>query len=313
MSENQYLGDKPLDAEENDLFSRWPFSMRIAESLSKRNDKSSLVLGIYGAWGEGKTTVINFIKAGLKDIEDVVTVTFNPWIFPNENELLLSFFKTVSDSLGRTITKRSEEIGDAITKYAWLLAPAYGGASNAAKGLGNVMSNVDIEDYKKRIENILNEEGKRLIIFIDDIDRLDKKEIQAIFRLIKLSADFNNTSYVLAFDEEMVAAALREQYSSSNKDAGRNFLEKIVQVPLNLPPAPKSSLEGICFSGIDEVIRTTSIELEEKQVHEFWGAFYRGISNRLSTPRMAKRYVNAIQFSLPITLGEVNPIDLRKL
>src|SRR5438094_267400 len=64
----------------------------------------------------------------------------------------------------------------------------------------------------RRSRRSLTETGKRVVLFIDDVDRLDRKEIQAAFKLVKLSAGFDHTSYVLAFDDEMVAAALGETY-----------------------------------------------------------------------------------------------------
>ena len=66
---------------------------------------------------------------------------------------------------------------------------------------------------------------------IDDIDRLDRTETQAIFKLVKLSASFNHTSYVLAFDDEIVAAAIGEKYGQGGLEAGRAFLEKISGPP----------------------------------------------------------------------------------
>jgi predicted KAP-like P-loop ATPase len=75
---------------------------------------------------------------------------------------------------------------------------------------------------------------------MDDIDRLDKEEIQAIFRLVKLTADFPNTVYILSCDIERVAEALAERYGS--KDAGKSFLEKIIQLSLPLPSLTPSKL-----------------------------------------------------------------------
>ena len=87
---------------------------------------------------------------------------------------------------------------------------------NIGKFFGNKLSSVTVEQKKNEIEKILQEEKKRIVIFIDDIDRLDKSEIQAIFKLVKLSAGFSYTTYVLAFDQEMVASALNEKYGNNS-------------------------------------------------------------------------------------------------
>jgi predicted KAP-like P-loop ATPase len=69
-----------------------------------------------------------------------------------------------------------------------------------------------LEALKDRVYTVLKEEGKRVVVLMDDIDRLENTEIQAVFRLVKLSADAPYTVYILAFDEEMVAAALEKLF-----------------------------------------------------------------------------------------------------
>src|SRR5207249_4786477 len=124
----------------------------------------------------------------------------------------------------------------------------------AAKGLGEALSTVELDDLRKRVEAVLGEAGKRVVVLIDDIDRLDRREIQAIFRLVKLSAGFAHTSYVLAFDDEMVAASLGEKYGGGGTESGRAFLEKIVQVPLHLPPPDQLALRRLTLQGVDEAL-----------------------------------------------------------
>jgi predicted KAP-like P-loop ATPase len=181
--------------------------------------------------------------------------------------------------------------------------------SAAATALGKALSTVELDELKQRLERILRESGKRVVVFIDDIDRLDRAEIQAMFKLVKLSAGFDYTSYVLAFDDEMVAAALGEKYGKGDIAAGRNFIEKIVQVPLHLPPAEEVSLRKLTFEGVDEAIKLSKIELSQEQVDAFVRHFVDGIEPRLNTPRQAKLYGNALAFALPILKSEANPVD----
>jgi predicted KAP-like P-loop ATPase len=89
----RYSGDYPIQNPTEDKFNRWPFAKRIADTLRDREDPSCIVLGIYGAWGEGKTSVLNIIEAELEKSEKVVVVRFNPWYFSSEAVLIkgLSF------------------------------------------------------------------------------------------------------------------------------------------------------------------------------------------------------------------------------
>src|SRR2546427_5494048 len=79
-----YSADQPIRSKEEDRFNRWPFAKRIAETLAARRDPSSLVLAIYGPWGDGKTSTLLMMEEALKEHGQVATVRFNPWHFDSE-------------------------------------------------------------------------------------------------------------------------------------------------------------------------------------------------------------------------------------
>jgi predicted KAP-like P-loop ATPase len=277
-----------------------------------RRDPASIVIGIYGVWGEGKSTVLNFIERELVKKADVICVRFNPWRFDDEIHLLQDFFQTLADALDGSISSPNEQIREWLKDYASILSLTIGGVVQLSPGeFGKRRSSVELGKLRNRIEMLLKNEGKHIVILIDDIDRLDKKEIQTIFRLVKLSADFEYTTYVLAFDEKMVSKAVGENYGLGDEESGRSFIEKIVQVPLNLPKAEILSLRDICFKYIYEVLNMAKIDLTEEQKQEFFGNYFINcLEIRLQTPRIAKKYGNVLFFSLPLLKGEVNPVDL---
>lgn len=315
---NVFASDTPIDEPSMDRFKRWNFARRVAGTISSRRDPASLVVAIYGAWGEGKTTVLNFIEKELASDANIICIRFNPWRFSDEVHLLQNFFKTIADALGRSAVSYKEKIGQWFAHYAGILAPISVSMpfvfelspGEGMKNLAKALSSVELEDVRKRIENFLNEENKRVVILMDDIDRLDRAEIQNLFKLVKLSADFNHTAYVLAFDEAMVSAALGEKYGTGSSDAGRSFLEKIVQVPLYLPTADKLALRKFFFDCVDEVLRETGIRLSEDEAQAFVVHFVYGIEIMLQTPRIAKCYRNVLGFSMPVLKGLVNLSDL---
>ena len=92
-----------------------------------------------------------------------------------------------------------------------------------------------------------------------------------LFRVIKACADFPNVSYILAFDEAMVAEAIGERYGGEGEAAGLKFLEKIVQVPLKLPaPATedlrKLSLGGCLREGANSYVTVTRFAWQARQI-----------------------------------------------
>jgi len=316
--QDQYIADHPIASKAEDRFNRASFSTRIAETIATRVDPSSIVIGLFGPWGDGKTSVLEMMQETLRSYPNTIVVRFNPWHFQSEDLLLRGFFATVADSLGQSLPSMKEKAGELLKNYGSLLSLAsltVGGAveitpGETAKGIGEAMSNVGLDELRKRIERMLDEANKRLVILIDDIDRLDREETHAIFKLVKLSASFRHTSYVLAFDDLVVSAALGERYGEGGSAAGRAFLEKIIQVPLHLPPADENSLRQLALEGVQSALNQADIELTQPQVDAFIRHFDDTLLPRLETPRRAKLFSNALMFALPILKGEVNPVDL---
>ena len=311
-----FLADAPLQDPDWDRLRREPFARRVADTINARNDPTSLVIGIYGRWGEGKTTVLNFIEQRLALTESVICVRFNPWLYQGESQLLLSFFETLATAVGRSLTTRKEEMG----KWLRTLGSALGtvsvgvGLVNVSPGLaieslGASLSSVDIHEKRQQLESLLADSGKRIVIMIDDIDRLDDAEIATIFKLVKLAADFTHTAYVLAFDQEVVSKALAKRYASS-EESGTSFIEKIVQVPIELPHADRDVLQTMTLESMDGALKGVGAELDDADTNRFSLVFARNLGPRIGTPRMVKRIANAIEFVVPLVSGEVNIVDL---
>lgn len=315
---DQYIADQPIAGKSEDKFNRAPFATRIAETLATRSNPSSIVIGLYGPWGDGKTSILEMMQEELKTHDDIVVVRFNPWHFQTQDLLLRGFFATLADAMGRSLPSMKEKVGELLQKYGSVLSLAslsFVGVvqvspGEAAKGLGDAMSNVGLDELRCRIEGMLDEAKIRLVILIDDIDRLDRDETHAVFKLVKLSASFRHTAYVLAFDDAVVSAALGERYGAGGASAGRAFLEKIIQVPLHLPPVDDNSLRHLALEGVENAVSHAGIKLTQPQVDAFVRHFDDALLPHLETPRRAKLLSNALLFALPILRGEVNPCEL---
>lgn len=318
VANDQYIADHPIASKREDKFNRAPFATRIAETLSTRSDPSSIVIGLYGPWGDGKTSVLEMMQEELNTHDAIIVVRFNPWHFQSEELLLRGFFATLADAVGKSLPNMKEKAGNLLLKYGSVLSLAslsLGGLVQlspgaAAKGLGEAMSNVGLDELRSRIEGMLDGAKTRLVILIDDIDRLDRDETHAVFKLVKLSASFRHTAYVLAFDDGIVSAALGERYGAGGAAAGRAFLEKIIQVPLHLPPVDENSLRHLALEGVDNAVNHAGITLTQPQVDSFVRHFDDALLPHIETPRRAKLLSNALLFALPILRGEVNPSEL---
>lgn len=303
---NIYNSDKPILSHTEDKFKRYNFSKRIAETIINRKSEDGLVIGIYGAWGEGKTSILNILQNELELDENVIIIKFNPWRFTTEESLVINFLKNISDALDKQLNNLRERVGSFVKKYG-----SIGSVFNLdLSSVGNSLSDTDLEELKNRVNDFLKESKKKVVIIIDDIDRLDKQELFAIFKLVKLTGDFSNTYYLLSFDDEMVASAIGERYANGDKASGHNFLEKIIQVPLRIPKALSTSLLNYTFELINDVIKENNIILTENEGQHIGYLISQNILPKITTPRLAVRYANSLSFLLPLLKGEVNHCDL---
>jgi hypothetical protein len=298
----EFFTDAPITEASADRFGRGPWARRIAATLAAQQDPSSVVIGIYAPWGDGKTSALNLLESALRTDERVIPVRFNPWRLSDETEMFHGFFGTLADAVDTQLATRGEKIGSVLRTYGGLLGPLPGfgdAVKTAADVLGGALSEATLTERRNRIEKALAEIGKRVVILIDDLDRLDRREIQAMFRLVKTAADFSHTAYVLAFDHDVVADALAERYAEGTAH-GSSFMDKIVQLPLHLPPAPTEELRKMALDAVGETLDQAKLDLDEREAGEYVSVFDRAIGPRLTTPRATKRYVNALMFALPM-------------
>ena len=99
------LTDEPLKSPNQDRLGFAPFAEKIATIIKNMQVKESVVFAVYGKWGSGKTTFLNFLVHYLKEEDSIIIVKFNPWWFSGKENLLLQFFNTLNVVLGKDGTK----------------------------------------------------------------------------------------------------------------------------------------------------------------------------------------------------------------
>jgi ABC-type hemin transport system ATPase subunit len=306
---HEFSNDRPLIDIADDKLNRATFAKRIANVLRTLPNGTGLVIGIHGPWGDGKTTVLNLLRSDLEADSKMAVVEFNPWRFTDESAMLAGFFRMLASIIRAKLTTKGEDIAGWVERIGRYGAVVSDRIEKAAEVAGS-KAEASLEELRERLSNALAKSDQRIVVLVDDIDRLDKHETHTLFRLIKACADFPNVCYILAFDDVAVSKSLGERYGMGDEASGRAFLEKIIQVPLKLPVAMKEDLRSLCFDRVNDALMAAGVELSREEAGEFVTGFDGGISIRLDTPRSAKRFGNALMFALPMLKGEVNMADL---
>ncbi len=304
---NILSADNPLIDPKDDRLGYASFAKNLAESLCLMTSSEGLVLAVYGSWGSGKSTLLNFVIYNLEqkpNNEQPIIVRFNPWWFSGEEALTKQFFNQLQAVLSNKLKSGAKKLSKNIANFADTISEAPLPYAKSGKVVSRLLGQgKDVYQLKKEIEKVLLKQHKRILILIDDIDRLTAEEIRQLFRVIKAVANFPNVIYLLLFDKEVVIKALEEAQGIPGED----YLEKIVQVPFELPTLDKSSLQRLLFERLDAIITETSEELFDQT---YWGnVFFKGIESFITKPRDIVRLANTLSVTYPAVQGEVNPVD----
>ena len=305
--------DNPAQQRAEDGFNRWPFSKRLADTIvSFDTSQGAPVLGLFGKWGYGKSTVLNFIKCQLdqEHAAKVVTFEFNPWLFKDQEALLKEFFAGLAATINQSLGSTGKTAGQILARYGGALQaiPVIGaGLGKAAEQLGKDLTTESLQTQRTRVIEIMRSAERAVVVLIDDLDRLERDDIMTVLKLVRLSANFPHVIYVLAFDDEMVARAAGEKYGGGT-EWGRQFLEKIVQYPFSLPAIRPDRLVEFVLRRAKEACAFADTTLSDGDWELFREISNKSLAVRLATPRQAIRYANALRFALPMLKDEVDPL-----
>ena len=308
--------DLPITKSSEDKLNRESFAESLTNVILQSTFPTSFTVGLYGAWGSGKTSLLNMVIEQVeRSSKDVVILRFNPWLCSDPKQLITQFFKQLASAI-KIKKPAADTVCELVDQYADLFDAAsiipYAGSAIAAAGKMfttkarnriNRKSN-DMQGQKNEIIRTMVRENLKIIVSIDDIDRLSEEEIIAVFQLVKALADFPNAVYLLAFDYDVVVRAL----ATVQHGNGREYLEKVIQVPFEIPAPSMASIHDALFSKLNGVLRGIPDSQRDKAT---WAELFQyGIKNYIKSIRDVIRYSNVFYLKYQLLQGETDPIDL---
>ena len=316
MSRVGYFNDAPILTPDDDRFGIDQFAQALAKSFRDIESPIGATIAINGPWGSGKSSAVNLIRYHLKDDIDsgkLEIIDFKCWWFRGEEALTLAFLQTLNASLNKSLSDKARELIPRLSKTLLQAGPVVGPAINIATGgiwgaltAGSMdfakrffSEGESVENLFQKLSKALDEQNKRFLVLIDDIDRLSPNEALLVFRLVKSVGRLPNIIYLLVFDRELAEKAVKQFYPSE----GPHFLEKIIQASFDLPLPARDDLNMAILSQIKNFCDLPS---DRDQLLHLMNLFYDAISPYLNTPRDLTRLYNAMTVSWPAVAKEVD-------
>lgn len=286
------ITDMPCTSEEEDLLEISKYVKGLGKFI--RECQTPMSIAIQGDWGTGKTSTLNLLKKNLeadKDTNGIKCVFFNTWQYSQfnmEDSLYVSFVHNLVKQCGGN--DEILRIVAAFGKLAFFKAVDWRFGANASEILDGFekAKKAQMESVSKLQEDfakLVKKTGKRLVIFIDDLDRLNPEVAVELLEIIKLFVNVENSIFVLAIDYEVVVKGVRKKYGENlSEEKCRNFFDKIIQLPFKMP-VERYNLTELVRKAVQEQTHMTDEGVNI--VAEF-------ISDVMGTnPRTFKRLVNA--------------------
>jgi predicted KAP-like P-loop ATPase len=307
--------DTPIHEADDDLLNRAGHARRFARQVLAFDLSDGLVVGVLGPWGSGKTSFVNLMRSELSAIGAPI-LDFNPWMFSGAQQLVDSFFAEMASQLKirpgmAEIGKNLEDYGETVGGLGWL--PLVGTWIDrgrvATKVVGKVLQGrkQGAGAQRAKLASKLSSLKRPIVVILDDIDRLTTPEIRDIFKLVRLTASFPNIVYIVSFDRGRVETALREEGIS-----GRDYLEKILQLTVDLPRIPDQYINKLAFEALNDALENVPMTVPFDS--DAWlDVFMEVIRPLIRNMRDVRRYAAAIRVTALDLAGEIQLVDVLAL
>jgi len=316
--------DKPIENISDDFFKVQRYINGLSQFIVQCD--TPMTIAIQGDWGSGKTSMMNMIKQCLG--EQVVPVWFNTWQFSQfrqDDDLPISFLTSLVETFGKdnqesrklfTLSKAirtakvltiaaAEAVAGTVTAEALETSLNKNIAGEANLDMARTISKLK-EQYQAAVNETLQKNRKdRIVVFVDDLDRLHPAKAVELLEVLKVFLDCDNCVYVLAIDYDVVTQGIKQKYGDLIGEAkGKSFFDKIIQVPFKMPVA-----QYAIKTYISKTLGQIDINIEDGDLDSYVNLIQTSIGYN---PRSMKRLFNAYLLLTSIAIDDSMNNDLSK-
>ena len=317
-SQYSLLDDYPSTDNYTDVYGRTSYAGCVAHHILSTSPDTSFAIGVIGEWGSGKSDFLERLKKEIEKNDESIAFNFNPWRVNKADNIIEEFFKTLSKHL----TPYNQSISKAINDYSnRILKTAKETHFRLLDTLINGWFNQnDIQGEYRTINESIGATSKRVVIFVDDLDRLTGKEVMEVLRLIRNTANFANTFFIVGIDQNYIVNVLQNTKDFSNEE---EYLKKVFQLTITLPAFQKNIFfpeirRHLLTSDMPEIYQEKIIRAlrqfgtDNSEVEGDFRGFRYGflLEKMIDNIRDLKRFCNSFKIAFNILKDEADIHDL---
>lgn len=345
--EQPFHGDRPIELPGDDRLGFGPAAKHVADAIHRMASPDGFVIGIEGEWGSGKSSFTNLVLNNLRRSNDSPEIIrFLPWLISSRDLLLKELFSEIQRAAVRIEANdvvqnrwgkfrgkvwsrrysaeaiRKRRIKNLFSRFssrlvqAGKLAELFGAvgagvvAEAGKRSVDEWLANASLDKEKASIQEELRRLSRKIVILIDDLDRLEPTEVVEVLRLVRAVVDFPNVVFVLCYSRGIIAKNISTLFQGQSGD---EFLEKIIQISFPVPQPEAFDLRRMfrhelqllypnLLIGDTAIARSVRDRLAEVIDEEGGRA--------LLTPRHVVRAINALRFHASPVLDDIDMPDM---
>jgi hypothetical protein len=297
--------DAPISKISDDILSRGAVVDSIVRSVVR---DQILIVALTGAYGDGKSSVLNLVSNKLEEHDDIAVVPFSAWLPKDEEALVSSILNSVIEKLQTRLF--IPKVRTVLIEFTSVLVSALPGVPSSLKDFFKKPSQSDqISELKRNLSKL----PVRVVVLLDDIDRLHRKELEVLLKLLRGVQEFPKFSFVCAFHHDALVSILRSDSATKSRRRAEEFLEKFFPLQIPLPKIEPTLLAVEFEKKFYEICDCNNMLMIPEERQAFKDAFriiwQTCIRNYLTNLRRLNLFANRLEQSLPLIVEEVNIFD----
>ena len=287
-----FLSDTPIISDKKDILDYANDVKQLAEQLKIISSEYSYSVGITSSWGSGKSSYLNMLKNYLSSNKDFIVIDFNPRHSYTPQDIQKDFFSVLQSKL-KEYDYRFTYIFKNYLKALSIIE------SKFLSSLFELHKIWDVKSEKEKLNDLISQIDKRIVIVIEDFDRLLADEIIEVFKLIDGNASFTNFIFITAYDKKHINKIIGEAYS--NEEAF--FSDKFFTIEVPIPKRPYDKIFNYLIETLTDKLHIRKEEVEKYEI--VLANHIEVLKKYLTTLRDVKRFLNLFIRSYQQVEGEV--------